>query len=80
MQGEYGTWSNWSICVSENKTCNSLGSMNRTRLSHNSSDNLILPNRYCRGSDVMMDSCQYPCLDYGKIFSEKKSVVKENIE
>lgn len=75
MQADYGTWSNWSICVSQNKTCNSLGTMNRTRTCYNSSDYSILPNRYCRGSDVMMESCQYPCLHYGKVISKKRRIL-----
>ena len=69
MATEYGIWSNWSICVSENKTCNSLGSTTRTRSCYNSSDKSIIANKYCGESDMIMDSCQTPCLHYGKTFS-----------
>ena len=66
MGTEYGIWSNWSICISENKTCQSLGSMTRTRSCYNSTDNSIVSNKYCGENDAMMDSCQTPCLHYGK--------------
>ena len=66
MGTEYGIWSNWSICISENKTCKSLGSMTRSRSCYNSTDNSIVSNKYCGENDAMMDSCQTPCLHYGK--------------
>ena len=67
MQADYGSWSNWSICVNINKTCKGLGSMNRTRNCRNSS-NRAIPDKYCRGYNIIMDSCM-PCIRYGMICS-----------
>ena len=66
IQADYGSWSNWSICVNSNKTCNNLGSMNRTRNCLNSSNQSKLADKYCRGYNIMMDSCM-PCVHYGMI-------------
>ena len=68
MQGDYGSWSNWSVCENNNKTCNGLGSMKRKRKCHNSSNQTLLGDKYCTGYNMMIDSCM-PSIPYGMIFS-----------
>ena len=42
--------------------------MKRTRKCYNSSNQTLLGDKYCRGYNMMIDSCM-PSIPYGMIFS-----------